>query len=62
MKKIRELRIQKGLSFGQVARATKTSPNSIMYYEIGQYTPTDETLMKLAKLYEVDFDEIKTMI
>lgn len=54
-KRLRDLRLQKGLFLDDVANALGTiSSSSIRHYETGIRKPKLETLQKLADFYEVD--------
>ena len=58
MKKLRELRKNKGLLQGEVAKAVDVSQSVYARYESGKLDPSLETLSKLADFFNVSVDEV----
>lgn len=58
MKRLRELRLEKGLRQKDVAEKLGISPQSLGYYENGINKPDPDMLIKLADFYEVSVDYI----
>ena len=54
--RLRELRLAKGLTQKEVAKAIEVSPQSYGYYENWVNKPDPETLIKLADLFECSID------
>ena len=51
-----ELRLEKGLSQVQLAKATGLSSGAISYWEAGKRAPTAPTIIILAKYFNVSSD------
>ena len=58
MNKLRELRKNKGLLQGEVAKAVDVSQSVYARYESGKLDPSLETLSKLADFFNVSVDEV----
>lgn len=56
MKRLKELRIQKGLTQQQVANAIGKTYQAYSYYENGKRDPDTETLKLLADFFNVSID------
>lgn len=56
MKRLKELRLQKGLTQQQVATAIGKTYQAYSYYENGKRDPDTETLKLLADFFEVTVD------
>ncbi|CAK1224671.1 Transcriptional regulator [Fructobacillus fructosus] len=56
MKRLAELRKEKGLSQLELAEQTEVSVDSISSYEIGRRTPTILNLKKMATYFNVSID------
>lgn len=54
--KLRELRIEAGLSQRGVAKQLRISPSIISGYETGERTPSTENLLQLSSLYRCTTD------
>ena len=50
--RLRNLRIEKGVTTTDVAKACDISPQAISMYECGERIPRDEVKIKLAKYYK----------
>lgn len=55
-KRLRELRIKKGISQKDVAEALSISVNAISQYETNKRFPDQEVLVKLCKFYKISAD------
>ena len=58
MNKLRELRKNKGLLQGDVAKAVDVSQSVYARYESGKVDPPSDTLLKLADFFGVSVDEV----
>jgi transcriptional regulator with XRE-family HTH domain len=56
--RLKELRLQKGLTQREVASAIGVSANNYARYERGERQPDCNTLIKLSKFYGVSVDYI----
>lgn len=56
--RIKELRVQKGISQYELATVCDVSQSSIAGYENGRCTPNPDTLLKMAKAFDCSVDEI----
>ena len=54
--RLRELRIERGLSQNQLAKSTKISPRAIGMWESKQRTPNIEAIITLAVFFGVTSD------
>ncbi len=52
-RKLKELRIQEGLSQKQLAERVKVTKSVISYYELQERYPSPEILIKLANIFHV---------
>ena len=57
-KRLKNLRQERNLTQEQVAKVCKLSHQAIAAYENGTRNPTDETKIRLAKLYKRSVEEI----
>ncbi len=57
-KKLKMARELRGLSLRQAADRTGIHFQSIYQYEIGKHTPNMNNAIKLAKAYQISFDDI----
>lgn len=55
-RKLKELRIQAGLSQKQLAEQVKVTKSVISYYELQERYPSPEILIKLANIFHVSTD------
>lgn len=55
-RKLKELRIQAGLSQKQLAERVKVTKSVISYYELQERYPSPEILIKLANIFHVSTD------
>ncbi len=55
---LKQLRLEKGLTQTEVAKAINTTPGLISMYEGNKRIPSRNALVKLAELYEVGLDRI----
>lgn len=55
-RKLKELRIQAGLSQKQLAERVKVTKSVISYYELQERYPSSEILIKLANIFHVSTD------
>ena len=55
-RKLKELRIQVGLSQKQLAERVKVTKSVISYYELQERYPSPEILIKLANIFHVSTD------
>ena len=55
-RKLKELRIQAGLSQKQLAEQVKVTKSVISYYELQERYPSPEILIKLANIFRVSTD------
>lgn len=55
-RKLKELRIQEGLSQKQLAERVKVTKSVISYYELQERYPSPEILIKLANIFHVSTD------
>ena len=55
-RKLKELRIQAGLSQKQLAERVKVTKSVISYYELQERYPSPEILIKLANIFQVSTD------
>ena len=60
-KRIKQLRAEKNLSLREVGEGMDLSPAILHYYETGQKKPSFQTIMKLAKFYNVSVDYLLGM-
>ena len=58
MIRLKELRINKGVSRAQVASAIGYSVNAYIHYEKGTREPSISTLINLSKYFDVSIDYI----
>ena len=58
MNKLREIRKNKGLLQGEVAKAVNVSQSVYARYESGKVDPPSDTLLKLADFFNVSVDEV----
>lgn len=56
--KLKQLRIEKGLTQGELAKILGIQPSSICMYEGGERIPRDEIKIKIAKYFNKTIDEI----
>ena len=56
--KLKELRIQKNLKQGEIAKILNISQTCYSYYENGRNEPSIDVLIKLSKLFNVSVDEL----
>ncbi len=56
--KLKEIRIKKGMSQGDVAKKLDCSANVYARYERGERQPSVETLIKLSDIFDVSVDFI----
>lgn len=56
--RLKELRIEKGLSQNQLSKLTKISPRAIGMWESRQRTPNIEAIITLARFFGVTTDYI----
>lgn len=56
--KIKQLRISKGLTQGELAKLLGIQPSSICMYENGERIPRDEIKYRIAKYFNKTVDEI----
>ncbi len=56
--KLRSLREKCGLTQEQIAKVLNVDRSTYTYYEIGKTEPSLTSLLKLAKLYKVDWNEL----
>ena len=56
--RLKELRLQKGMTQGDLSKATKLSQSAIAMYECGKREPKIETLELLADFFNVDMNYI----
>ncbi len=54
--KLKELRLQAGLTQKQLAEQIKVTKSVISYYELQERYPSPETLVKLSKVFHVTTD------
>ncbi len=54
--RLRELRIEKGLSRRQLAEMLDTLPRNISYWELGQRECNFDMLLKIAEVLDVSVD------
>lgn len=54
--KLKELRLQAGLTQKQLAERIKVTKSVISYYELQERYPSPETLVKLSKVFHVTTD------
>lgn len=54
--KLRDLRLKSKLSQKEVAKRLDVSPSIVSAYEVGERTPSVESLMALASLYQCSSD------
>lgn len=57
-RRLKELRRERGLSLRDVTEATGLHRSHYCRIEAGETTPSDETRMKLARVYDVRVEEI----
>jgi len=57
---IRDARLEKSMSLGQLASAIGRSSSSVRRWERGEVTPAASVVPKLAAILEIDPDEFKT--
>jgi len=55
-KRVKKLRLDKGLSQGEMAVILKTYQQNITQWESGKFTPNAKTIMQLALFFEVSSD------
>ena len=55
-RKLKELRIQAGLTQKQLAERVKVTKSVISYYELQERYPSPEMLIKLANIFQVSTD------
>ncbi|MDE5655116.1 MAG: helix-turn-helix domain-containing protein [Clostridia bacterium] len=56
IKRLKELRAEKGLTQAQLAKATKISTTAISYWENGERIPNAKAVITLARFFEVTTD------
>jgi len=56
MNKIKELRIEKGITQTELASYLKLSARAVGYYESGEREPDYNTLLKIAEYFDVSVD------
>ena len=56
MERLKELRMEKGLSQLQLAKATGFSQSAIAYWETGQRIPNAKAIIILARFFDVSTD------
>lgn len=56
--KIREMRLQKGMSQMEVGALVQIDRENIRKYEKGLQEPRLTTIMKFAKAFEIDYNEL----
>ena len=54
--RLKELRMEKGFSQPQLAKATGISPNAICYWENQKRVPSANAIITLAKFFNVSTD------
>lgn len=57
-KTIKEMRIKRGLTAEELAKAVKTSSSAINMYECGQRIPRDEVKIRIADFFGVSIESI----
>lgn len=57
--RLRELRLEAGISLRKLAEAVGKSPPFISDVELGRRFPSDEVLRAIARVLVVDFDDLK---
>ena len=57
--RLRELRIEKGLSRRQLAEMLDTLPRNISYWELGQRECNFDMLLKIAEVLDVSVDYLR---
>ena len=58
MKNLKKIRLERGMTQGEIADAIGMSVTAVCYYETGAREPNLETLRKLAKVLECTIDEL----
>lgn len=56
MERLKELRIEKGLSQAQLAKETQLGQSAIAYWETGQRIPNAQAVVTLARYFNVSTD------
>lgn len=56
-KRIKELRIEKGLSQSQLAKVLYVSQSTVAYLECGKREPKASYIIALVKFFEITYDE-----
>lgn len=56
MNRIRELRKAKNLTQGDLAKMLNTTTSNVSGWECGKWQPDNDTLIKLAEIYNVSID------
>lgn len=59
--KLFELRVKKGWSLTQASEATGFHKSSIQNWEVGHRRPKRDTLIQLAAVYGVDYNELDSL-
>ncbi len=58
MNKIRELRKERKITQGELAEVLNTTTSNVSGWECGKWQPDNDTLIKLAEIFNVSVDEL----
>ena len=56
-RRIKKLRMKRGLSVNDLGKILGISPAAVSYYETGQRTPRDKIKVRFAKFFDVDIKD-----